>query len=50
MPSKEDQGWTEKLNCLSNVTFGTTYNFLVSRKVFLKKVRDIDQDENLLAK
>ena len=53
MPSKEDLEWTNKLNCLPNITFGTIYDFLVSRKVFLKRVRDIeiivdDQDRNLL--
>ena len=53
MPSKEDLEWTNKLNCLPTITFGTIYHFLVSRKVFLKRVRDIeiivdDQDLNLL--
>lgn len=53
MPSKEDLEWTKKLNRLPTITFATIYNFLVSRKVFLKRVRDIeivvdDQDTNLL--
>lgn len=41
------------MNKLPTITFATIYDFLVSRKVFLKRVRDIeiivdDQDENLL--
>ena len=53
MPSKEDPEWTKKLNCLPTITFGTIYDFLVSRKVFLKRVRDVeiivdDQDVDLL--
>ena len=53
MPSKEDLEWTNKLNKLLTITFATIYDFLVSCKVFLKTVRDIeiivdDQDENLL--
>ena len=55
MPAKEDPDWTTKLNHLPTITFGTIYDFLVSRKVFLKRVRDIeiivdDQEDNLLSK
>ena len=55
MPAKEDPDWTTKLNHLPTITFGTIYDFLVSRKVFLKRVSDIeiivdDQEDNLLSK
>ena len=55
MSAKEDLDWTTKLNHLPTITYGTIYDFLVSLKVFLKGVRDIeiivdDQEDNLLSK
>ena len=37
LPSISDPQWTTMLCKLPKITFGTIYDFLVDRKVFLKK-------------
>jgi len=38
VPSAQDKGWTSRLYSIPKITFGTIYNYLVDRKLVLKKV------------
>lgn len=42
LPPRDDMQWTKQLYCIPTVTFSSIYDFLVSRKVSLKKVRHIE--------
>ena len=42
VPDVSNPEWTTKLCKLPKITFGTIYDFLVDRKVLLKKVRDLE--------
>lgn len=42
VPDVSDPGWTTKSCQLPKITFGTIYDFLVDRKVLLKKVSDLE--------
>ena len=42
VPDVSDPEWTTKLCKLPKITFGTIYDFLVDRKVLLKKVSDLE--------
>ena len=42
LPSQGDVQWTKQFDSIPTVTFSTIYDFLFSRKVFLKKVRHIE--------
>ena len=42
LPAQDDVQWTKQLHLIPTVTFSSIYDFLVSRKVSLKKVRQIE--------
>ena len=42
LPHPSDPLWTKHLQCLPTITFNTIYNFLVDRKILLKKVSHIE--------
>lgn len=42
LPSPDDVQWTKSLQCLPTITFNTIYDFLVDRKILLKKVSHIE--------
>ena len=42
LPAQDDKQWTKQLHLIPTVTFSSIYDFLVSRKVSLKKVRQIE--------
>lgn len=42
LPSPDDKEWTKSLQCLPTITFNTIYDFLVDRKILLKKVSHIE--------
>ena len=42
LPLPNDPQWTKQLQCLPMITFNTIYDFLVDRKILLKKVSHIE--------
>ena len=42
LPSRDGVQWTKQLHCIPTVTFSSIYDFLVSRKVAVKKVRHVE--------